>query len=29
VWGDRGATLALAALLAPSGATAAFIYFQF
>jgi alginate O-acetyltransferase complex protein AlgI len=29
VWGVRFATLALAALLAPTGANAAFIYFQF
>ncbi len=29
VWGVRFATLALAALLAPAGANAAFIYFQF
>jgi alginate O-acetyltransferase complex protein AlgI len=29
VWGVRLATLALAALLAPTGANAAFIYFQF
>ena len=29
VWGVRLATLALAALLAPTGASGAFIYFQF
>jgi hypothetical protein len=29
VWGVRFATLALAALLAPTGANVAFIYFQF